>query len=411
MPPFSDHKIICGDCVEVMSQWPEGCIDLVFADPPFNIGYKYKGYDDNLRYEDYVAWSRRWMGECVRVLKPDGTFYVAIGDAYAAEIRVIGRQLGLTLRNWIIWQYSFGQNMRGRFSLSHTHIFYFSRDRAKFTFNDMQVRYPSSRHTEYGDRRANPLGRLPDDVWDEFPRVCGTFKERQGWHGCQMPESLLARIIRVSSNPGEVVLDPFAGSGTTPAAAVKLGRIAVGIDMGKEFAAESQRRLERAIADRNGELKDEFAWYAQDRENLKQLYRETTTPCANLVANETGMACFARCLNERCGRDYSVEVIKAELTRLDSVCELPRFKNDRPFVAKRHRLTEHARDRRLKQSWYTGLGERLRAQNEVATEGLMDGNISAPARESADEKAGHAPDRAKRAAGKRRGRVPKKMAV
>lgn len=363
MRQFSDPQILQADCVATMESWPEGCIDLVFADPPFNIGYKYKGYNDALQYEDYVAWTKRWMAASVRVLRETGSFYVAIGDAYAAEVRMIGRELGLTLRNWIIWQYNFGQNMRQKFALSHTHIFYFTRDAKAFTFNDGQIRFPSARHTEYGDRRAHPLGRVPDDVWSDFPRVCGTFKERQGWHGCQMPEMLLARIIRVSSYPGEIVLDPFSGSGTTVAAAVKTGRIGIGIDLGEEFAAEGRRRLKRAIAERDAPA-DEFGWTPLQREELKQIYRETATPCANLLDNSAAMKCFTNGLIERTGRKWSVDAVGSELSRLDGVNQLPRFKNDRPYQPKKHRLAEHAGDRKLKESWFAGLPSTLKRRNE-----------------------------------------------
>jgi site-specific DNA-methyltransferase (adenine-specific) len=212
-----------------LDSWSERCIDLAFADPPFNIGYVYDNYVDDKPNAEYVAWSRAWMAACQRVLKADGSFYIAIGDDFAADIRVLGRELGLHLRNWIIWRYTFGQNMKAKFSRAHTHVFYFTKDPKQFTFNDRNLRFPSARHTEYQDLRANPLGRLPDDVWDEFPRVCGTFRERAGFHGCQMPEALLMRIIMASSNPGEIVLDPFVGSGQAARAALHRHRYLAGV--------------------------------------------------------------------------------------------------------------------------------------------------------------------------------------
>lgn len=215
-------SIYCGDACQILQSWPAECIDLVFADPPFNIGYLYEGYHDDLPDEQYIEWTFRWMQAARRVLKPTGSIYVAIGDDFAADVRIIGRRLGLHLRNWIIWHYSFGQNMRTKFCRSHTHILYFTKHSRQFTFNAAALRYPGARHTEYQDLRASPTGRLPDDVWSEFPRVCGTFRERARIHGCQMPESLLMRIILASSNPGEVVLDPFVGSGTTVVAAKRL---------------------------------------------------------------------------------------------------------------------------------------------------------------------------------------------
>ncbi|MBN1589988.1 MAG: site-specific DNA-methyltransferase, partial [Pirellulales bacterium] len=166
-------------------------------------------------------------------------------------------------RSWVVWYYTFGVNCKYKFSRSHAHLFQMVKDPKRFTFNAEAIRVPSARQLVYGDRRANPTGRLPDDTWilrpqdlpdgfrpDEntwyFPRVCGTFKERAGWHGCQMPEQLLGRIIRASSNEGELVLDPFAGSGTTLAVAKKLHRDYLGYELSKDYSAQIRSRL-RAI--------------------------------------------------------------------------------------------------------------------------------------------------------------------
>jgi site-specific DNA-methyltransferase (adenine-specific) len=203
-------------------------IDLVFADPPFNIGYDYDHYDDRKDSKHYLDWTRRWGAAVAGVLKPNGTFWLAIGDDYAAELKLIfQKELGFTCRSWVIWYYTFGVNCTKKFSRSHTHLFHFVRDPKDFTFNSLAIKVPSARQLVYADSRAVSNGRLPDDTWvlrpqdlpngfhaDEdtwyFPRVCGTFKERAGWHGCQMPEQLLGRIIRACSNPNDIVLDPFA---------------------------------------------------------------------------------------------------------------------------------------------------------------------------------------------------------
>jgi len=255
MPPAREanavapvDKIITGDCVE----WLEGkgpFADLIFADPPFNIGYKYDLYRDRKKYDDYYAWTEKWMAACKAVLKPTGSFWVAIGDDYAAEVRLIGRRLDLNLRNWVIWHYTFGQNTQKKFARSHTHLFYWTADQRTFTFNDSAVRIPSARQTTYADRRANPAGKLPDDVWS-FSRVCGTFYERARWHPCQMPEKVLERIIRVCSNAGDMVLDPFSGSGTTCVVAAKLGRGYLGIELSEEYAAQSRMRIAETLAGR-----------------------------------------------------------------------------------------------------------------------------------------------------------------
>ena len=237
------NRIICGDCIEVLGKVDEPFADLIFADPPFNIGYKYDKYDDKVKKKNYIAWTRDWMSICKKVLKPHGSFYIAIGDDYAANVKILADEIGLVMRNWIIWHYTFGQQTKTKFARAHTHIFYFVNDEANFTFNDYAVRVPSDRQLIYNDRRANPVGKMPDDVWNGFSRVCGTFKERAGWHPCQMPESLLKRIIAVSSNPGDCVLDPFSGSGTTAAAACQLSRDYVGVEISEQYVENSNERL------------------------------------------------------------------------------------------------------------------------------------------------------------------------
>jgi len=236
-------KIICGDCIEVLGKVRKPFADLIFADPPFNIGYKYDKYNDRQKRKNYIAWTKDWMDICKKVLKPNGSFYIAIGDEYAANVKIIADELGLFMRNWLIWHYTFGQQLKTKFARSHTHIIYFVNDEKNFTFNDYAVRIPSDRQLTYNDKRANPEGKMPDDVWDEYPRVCGTFKERTGWHPCQMPENLLKRIIAASSNPGDCILDPFSGSGTTAIAAYQLGRSYVGIETSQKYVENTKQRL------------------------------------------------------------------------------------------------------------------------------------------------------------------------
>jgi len=231
--------ILCGDCITEMQALTAGSVDLIFADPPFNIGYSYDSYVD--RRGDYIPWAKNWLREIYRVCNPTGTFWLAAGDSVAAELKIAAEQSGLFLRSWCIWHYTFGVNCQRKFTRSHTHLLYFTKDKDCFTFNDAAVRVPSWRQLN-GDKRADPRGRLPDDVWT-VPRVAGTHRERRGPHGCQMPESILERIISVSSHPGELVLDPFVGSGTTVAVAKRLGRAYIGIDISATYVAMTKERL------------------------------------------------------------------------------------------------------------------------------------------------------------------------
>jgi DNA modification methylase len=265
------------DCIQGLATLPEGSVDLAFADPPFNIGYDYDVYDDRRAGDEYIAWSRKWIEGVIRVLKPAGTFWLAIGDEYAADLKVLcTRQLGLHCRSWVIWFYTFGVHCKQKFTRSHAHIFHFVKDPRAFTFNSLAVRVPSARELVYGDKRADPDGRMPDDTWmmapvlppevptkdgfvlrpqdiaERFPansdtwcfsRVAGTFAERRGWHGCQMPEQLLGRIIRACSHEGDVVLDPFGGSGTTLAVAKKLNRRFIGFEISRKYVKNIKERL------------------------------------------------------------------------------------------------------------------------------------------------------------------------
>jgi DNA modification methylase len=257
------NKVYQADCIEGLERIEPGSIDLAFAAPPFNIGYQYDVYHDQRAAEEYLDWTRKWMLGVRKALKSGGTFWLAIGDEYAAELKLIAqKELGFTCRSWVIWYYTFGVNCTRMFSRSHTHLLYFVNDPKSFTFNadDPAVRVPSARQLVYADGRANPKGRLPDNTWilrpqdapdgfapDQdtwyFARVAGTFKEREGFHGCQMPEQLLGRIIRCCSNPGEIVLDPFGGSGTTFTVAKKLGRRWIGFELSKDYAERIKARL------------------------------------------------------------------------------------------------------------------------------------------------------------------------
>ena len=261
---LAKNRVHQGDCVDLLGKLDPDSIDLVFADPPFNIGYEYDVYDDAKHSDDYLRWCRQWISGVHRVLKSNGTFWLAIGDEYAAELKIEAQKAGFHCRSWVIWYYTFGVNCVNGFSRSHTHLFHFVKDKAKFTFNraNPQIRVKSARQLVYADNRANPNGRLPDNTWIirpqdaplsfspahdtwYFARVAGTFKEREGFHGCQMPEQLLARIIRASSHPQDLVLDPFGGSGTTMCVAKKLGREWMGFELSKEYAKYIDERLNR----------------------------------------------------------------------------------------------------------------------------------------------------------------------
>ena len=305
------NKIICGDCIEVLSKVRKPFADLIFADPPFNIGYKYDRYNDKVKSKNYIAWTKDWMTVCRKVLKPHGSFYITIGDEYAANVKVIADDLGLFMRNWVIWHYTFGQQMKNKFARSHTHILYLVNDKNNFTFNDYAVRIPSDRQLTYNDKRANPEGKMPDDVWDEYPRVCGTFKERTGWHPCQMPENLLKRIIAVSSNPGDCVLDPFTGSGTTAAVAYQLGRNYTAVEISEEYVENAKKRLAQLKKQHCGNL----SFKPTELNELKRLLSDMERPAKEIAADKNLLVLFTNQFAVRMNNQkrYSTEEVATAL--------------------------------------------------------------------------------------------------
>tara|TARA_B100001250_G_scaffold143720_1_gene123025 strand:- start:110 stop:1444 length:1335 start_codon:yes stop_codon:yes gene_type:complete len=202
-------------------------------------------------YDEYLDWSEQWLNECARLLSDNGSIYVAINDDYAAELTLIMKRLGLHMRNWIIWYYTFGQAMSKKFSRSHTHILYFTKDKKDFIFNADDIRVESVRQ-KIGDKRANPKGKVPDDVW-KISRVAGTFKERLPGLPTQLPIELLQRVVAASSNPDSIVFDPFCGSGTTPYVAKQMGRKYIATELSQTYRDVAVERV--GLSDREEKIK------------------------------------------------------------------------------------------------------------------------------------------------------------
>jgi DNA modification methylase len=231
-----------GDCCEVLAALPRESVDLVLTDPPYNIGIDYGSGKKADRRVDYWQWCRQWIWLCDHVLKPQGSIWIISGQEHGAEIDISLRLQGFSVRNRITWHETFGVQCQRKFARTSRPIYYAVKDDRNFTFNREAVTVPSDRQTKYGDRRAAPGGKVMGDVW-QINRVCGTFKERVAGVPTQLPSELVARIIGVSSNPGDVVLDPFAGSGTTLAVAKQMGRKATGIELNPEYASIARKRV------------------------------------------------------------------------------------------------------------------------------------------------------------------------
>jgi site-specific DNA-methyltransferase (adenine-specific) len=239
-------SIINGDVIQGLESVRDehGPARLIFTDPPYNIGIDYGDGEkaDRLDDDEYMAWVANWLALCWECLTDDGSAWVMIGDEYAAEYALAIKEAGFTIRSWIKWYETFGVNCSNKFNRTSRHIFYAVKDPAAFVFNPEAVTRPSDRQTKYGDSRASAGGKIWDDVW-QIPRLTGTCSERIPDFPTQLPLSLVEPIVLCASMPGDLVVDPFNGSGTTGVASVRNARKYVGIEKSEAFADMASKRI------------------------------------------------------------------------------------------------------------------------------------------------------------------------
>jgi DNA modification methylase len=228
-----------------------GTVDLIFADPPYNEGINYgKGKEADLLPDDvFVAWCSKWIEEAYRVLAADGAFWLLISYEYADYLSLELRKAGFHRRRWVTWYETFGVNCTDNFNRTSRPLLYSVKNPKEYIFNAdaPAVRRLSDRQTKYSDKRADPDGKTLDDVWD-IPRLTGTCQERLPDFPTQLPLQLLRRVVESTSKPGDLVLDPFNGSGTTGEAAIQAGRNYLGIEKQEEYVELSRLRLSAAAA-------------------------------------------------------------------------------------------------------------------------------------------------------------------
>jgi site-specific DNA-methyltransferase (adenine-specific) len=238
---MSDIDIITGNAVEVLRDVTTASVDLIVADPPYNLGKDYGNNHDIRGFTEYLAFSRNWLREAHRVLKPSGTIYVFMGFRFISYLYdILDRELRMFFNSWIVWHYTQGMGKTKGFSPRHDDILMFTKSK-RFKFNLDNVRVPQ----KYYRDRNNMRGANPGDVW-EFSHVHYCNGNRQN-HPTQKPEGLIERMILASSNEGDLVLDPFCGSGTTLRVCQQLVRKAIGIEINPEYVSMTRERLRAAF--------------------------------------------------------------------------------------------------------------------------------------------------------------------
>jgi len=248
---IDDHKLILGDVLEVLgSTIPDNSIDLIFADPPYNIGKDFNGFKDKWEFEnDYLEWSYSWLNLCVKKLKHNGSLYLMASTQSMPYFDLYLRDR-LTILSRIVWYYdSSGVQAKKYYGSLYEPILYCVKDKRNYTFNssDILVEAKTGSVRKLIDyRKATPSvynsKKVPGNVW-EFPRVRYRMPEYEE-HPTQKPTSLLERIIKASSNEGDVVLDIFSGTFTTSFVAKQLNRKSIGIELQEKYLQIGLRRLQ-----------------------------------------------------------------------------------------------------------------------------------------------------------------------
>jgi DNA modification methylase len=227
-----------GDCLELLPAMRDACIDTVFADPPFNLRKQYgtNGTDD-LAETEYLSWCRRWLGECVRVLKPGGAIFIYNLPKWNMILGGQLMDLGLLFRHWIAIDMKNCLPIPGRLYPSHYSLLYFTKGKPK-TFRRIRTPIETCRHCggeirDYGGHRGamNPKGVNLKDVWTDIPPVRHWKFKSQQRRANALSTKILDRVVEMSTLPGNVILDPFGGSGTTYAVCENKNRRWIGVEL------------------------------------------------------------------------------------------------------------------------------------------------------------------------------------
>lgn len=245
----NNSMAILGDSIEVLKKIKRNSVKLIFADAPYNIGKNFGNNQDKWEtVETYINWCKEWIDECMRILTDDGSMYFMTATQHMPYLDIYTTQKYNVLCR-IVWTYdSSGVQSKKMYGSLYEPILLVNKSsKSKYTFNhqDIMVEAKTGATRKLIDYRKDPpqpynTEKVPGNVWD-FSRVRFKMEEYEN-HPTQKPEALLERIIKASSNVGDVVLDPFSGSFTTSAVSVRLGRVAVGIDMNEEFFEIGLRR-------------------------------------------------------------------------------------------------------------------------------------------------------------------------
>ncbi len=240
------NQIRQGDCLKLFKQIPDESVDVVFADPPFNLKKKYRTHHDDLEFQEYLDWCEEWILECLRVIKPTGSIFLHNIPRWLTYYASLLNK-NADFRHWISWEAPTAP-MGKTLQPTHYGILFYAKNAKQNKFNE--IRYPHKRCRkcnyllkDYGGKKhlLHPFGPLVTDVWTDIHRL--RHNKYRDKHPCQLPIHLLERIVLMSTDENDVVLDPFSGTGTTAIASKKLGRKFVGFELDEEYVEASLNKL------------------------------------------------------------------------------------------------------------------------------------------------------------------------
>ena len=240
------NQIIQGDCLELFKDIPDNSVDMTFADPPFNLKKKYTSYNDSLEFQEYLKWSEQWISEMVRVTKPTGSIFIHNIPKWLTYYTTFLNKYAY-FKHWISWDAPTAPMGKSLQPAHYGILFYGKKQKGTKIY---ELRYPHKRDRkgrllkDYGGKKdkLHPFGPLVSDVWTDIHRI--KHNKKRDPHPCQLPIHLLDRLILLATDEGDIVLDPFSGTGTTAISAKRLGRKYIGFELDKEYVEISKRKLE-----------------------------------------------------------------------------------------------------------------------------------------------------------------------
>ena len=241
-----------GDCLELLRSIPADSIDMTFADPPFNLNKKYNSYKDRKSLESYLHWCKQWLTEMVRVTKPTGSIFVHNIPKWLTYYAAFLNEIA-DFKHWISWD-AMSTPLGKTLMPTHYGILFYAKDKNSNKF--YEVRHPHKRCRkcnvllkDYGGKKAglHPFGPLVSDVWTDLHRI--KHAKNRDEHPCQLPETVLERLILMTTDEEDIILDPFNGTGTTVIAAKRLGRKYIGIELDKHYVSIAEEKLQGVCAD------------------------------------------------------------------------------------------------------------------------------------------------------------------